>query len=81
MEHDKPLIKIHNLPKLYGMVKEIKDLKIDEYLLARVDDTYVEDRYPSDLGILPDGIPTPEEAHEFLQFAKDIEAKIKHELQ
>jgi HEPN domain-containing protein len=81
LEHDKPLIKIHDLSKLYDMIKEIKDLEIDEDLLARIDDTYIEDRYPGDLGLLPTGEPTNEQAQSFLQFAKEIETKIKQELQ
>jgi HEPN domain-containing protein len=80
LEHDKPLIRIHNLSKLYEMTKKIKDLEIDEDILVRINDTYIEDRYPGDLGMLPDGVPTNEEAQSFLQFAKEIEAKIKREL-
>ncbi|GBR76816.1 hypothetical protein NO2_1306 [Candidatus Termititenax persephonae] len=35
---------------------------------------------PSDVGLLPDGLPTTEEAKEFLEFAQEIEKIIKKEL-
>jgi HEPN domain-containing protein len=80
LEHDKPLLKIHDLPKLYGIIKIIKDLEIDEDLLSVINETYIEDRYPGELGLLPDGMPSGEQAHDFLEFTKNIEEKIKNEL-
>jgi HEPN domain-containing protein len=74
------LLKIHNLPTLYGTIKNIKNLDIDEDLLAIVNKVYLDDRYPGELGLLPDGLPTNEEACEFLEYAKLIEKKIKKEL-
>jgi HEPN domain-containing protein len=80
IENGRPLLKIHNLPKLYGTIKEIKNLDIDEDLLAVVNKVYLDDRYPGELGLLPDGLPTDEEVHEFLDYAKGIEGKIKKAL-
>jgi HEPN domain-containing protein len=80
LEYDKPLLKIHDLPKLYGIIKEIKDLEIDEDLLSVINETYLEDRYPGELGLLPDGIPSNEQVHDFLEFARNIEEKIKNEI-
>jgi HEPN domain-containing protein len=80
LEHGEPLLKIHDLPKLYGIIKGIKDFKIDEDLLSIINETYIEDRYPGELGLLPDGMPSKEQAHDFLKFTKDIEEKIKTEL-
>jgi HEPN domain-containing protein len=34
LEYDKPLLKIHDLPKLYGIMKNLKDFEIDEDLLS-----------------------------------------------
>jgi hypothetical protein len=41
---------------------------------------YIEDRYPGELGLLPDGMPSNEQAYDFLEFAKRIEEKITNEL-
>jgi HEPN domain-containing protein len=80
LEQNRPLLKIHDLPKLYGIIKEIKDFEIDEDLLSIINETYIEERYPGELGLLPDGMPSKEQAHDFLEFTKDIEGKIKTEL-
>ncbi|MDR2704868.1 MAG: HEPN domain-containing protein [Planctomycetaceae bacterium] len=80
LENNKSLLKIHDLPKLYGIIKEIKDFEIDEDLLSSINETYIEDRYPGELGLLPGGMPSIEQAKIFLEFAKEIEKKIKKEL-
>jgi HEPN domain-containing protein len=77
---DKPLLKIHDLPKLYGIIRTITDLKIDEDMLSVVNETYIEDRYPGELGLLPNGMPSIELVKSFLDFTKQIAEKIKKEL-
>ena len=81
LENNKPLTKVHNLLALYGTIKEIVDLILDEDLLSTVNDIYLEARYPGEIGLLDDGsMPTIEQANRFFTFAKEIEAKIKNEL-
>ena len=81
LEFDKPLLKIHNLLTLYGTIKEMVDLEIDEDLLAMINDIYLESRYPGEIGLLDDGsMPTTAQANKFFVFAKDIEKKIKDEI-
>ena len=76
IENDVSLIKTHDLIKLNGMIKEIKDLGIDEKKLIVVNEIYIEARYPGELGLLPDGIPTNRQAKEFLEYAKEIKTII-----
>ena len=81
LENEKPLAKIHNLLTLYGTIKEIMDLGVDEDLLATINDIYLESRYPGEIGLLDDGsIPTVERAKQFFTFAQDVETKIKEAL-
>jgi HEPN domain-containing protein len=81
IENDKPLMKIHNLLALYGIIKEIIDFGFDEDVLATVNDIYLDSRYPGEIGLLDNGsMPTVEQAHKFFVFTKDVEAKIKNEL-
>ena len=81
LENERPLMKIHNLLTLYGIIKEIIDLQLDEDLLSTVNDIYLEARYPGEIGLLDDGsMPTIEQANQFFSFAKEIETKIKKEL-
>jgi HEPN domain-containing protein len=81
LENEKPLTKIHNLLALYGIIKEIIDLELDEDLLSMINDIYLESRYPGEIGLLDDGsMPTVEQANQFFVFAKEVETKIKNEL-
>ena len=81
LENGKPLLKIHNLLALYGIIKEVVDLNIDEDLLSTINDIYLESRYPGEIGLLDDGSkPTVEQANQFFTFAKDIKVKIENEI-
>ena len=80
IENDIPLVKTHDLIKLNDLVKEIKNLSIDEIKLLDVNGVYTESRYPGELGLLPTGMPTSEEVDEFLEFAKEIKSLILKEI-
>ncbi|MDA3852082.1 MAG: hypothetical protein PF447_12565, partial [Spirochaetaceae bacterium] len=41
-------------------------------LLEEINDTYIDTRYPSDLGLLPDGSLSSEHAIDFYKMAKEI---------
>jgi HEPN domain-containing protein len=74
--------KIHDLLKLYDLVKTVKDWNIDEKTLFDINRIYSESRYPSNIGLLADGqLPSPEKAREILDFAKKIEEIFKKELE
>ena len=72
IENNIPIIKTHDLIKLNGMIKEIKDLGIDENKLIPINEVYVEARYPCEIGLIPDGLPTYEQAIEFIEIAKEV---------
>jgi len=80
IEKNIPLIKTHDLIKLNDMIKEIKKLDIDEKKLMIIKQVYSESRYPSELGLLPNGLPTAEQAKEFIKYAKEIKDIINNEL-
>jgi HEPN domain-containing protein len=81
IEHNVTLIKTHDLIKLNGMIKEIHDLKINKDKLILINEVYIESRYPGELGLLPNGMPTEEEAAELLVFANEIKLLILKELE
>ena len=76
IEKNIPLIKTHDLIKLNGMINEIENLNIDEGKLLIINEVYTESRYPGELGLMPDGLPTNEEANGFMEYAKDIKTII-----
>jgi HEPN domain-containing protein len=59
--------RVHSLRKLIELV----DTKIeyDLELIKLLDALYIESRYPTDLGLLPYGKPTLDDAKEFYNFA------------
>ena len=75
-----PIIKTHDLIKLNNMIKEIKDMGIDEKKLIIINEVYAETRYPGDLGLLPDGLPSDKQALEFVEYAREIRDIISREL-
>jgi len=65
--------KTHDLEELYLKIKDMKDWNIDETKLERLNDLYIETRYPSSVGLLADGsVPAQEDARMFLEFARSI---------
>jgi HEPN domain-containing protein len=70
--------KTHDLIELYLKVKNIKDWNIDETILERLNDLYIETRYPSSIGFFPDySLPAVEDAKMYLNFAKNIADIVK----
>lgn len=64
--------KVHNIKKLLTMTQEYIDLKIDIDLVIKIDTLYIESRYPGDMGLLPYGKPTSQDAEEFYNGAKYV---------
>jgi HEPN domain-containing protein len=64
--------KTHDLLRLYNPVDEFISKEVDMKLLQKLNDVYVDTRYPGDLGLMPDGKPTVEEARQFYDFALSI---------
>ena len=68
---------IHSLVTLYEEVRSISGFDFDEDIPDRLDKLYIDARYPSELGLLPYGKPTIEDAREFFSFARDVYSTIK----
>ena len=73
--------KVHDLIKLYGETKKIKEFEFNEDTLDILSRVYIEARYPSELGLLPSGKPTIEETNKFYEFAKYVYTEIKKYLE
>jgi len=69
----KKVPRIHDLEKLYGIIEENGiNLVFDADILDQVNDVYIEIRYPSDLGLVPDGIPKVETIRTFYDLSEMI---------
>ena len=71
-ENSLRLKRIHNLIKLYKIVEPLIDFNICKENLEQIDKIYTASRYPGDLGLMPNGNPSSEEAKEMYEFAKEI---------
>ncbi len=72
--------KIHNLERLFQLVRDHLEIDTDPNLISVLDKLYIDSRYPGDLGLLPEGKPTFEYSIRFHDFAKNIYEKIKSTL-
>jgi len=72
---------IHNLITLLSRLEEEKLKSIDEDALERLNQLYIEARYPGERGLLPEGKPSTEEAQHFQRFAESVYERIRNILQ
>lgn len=80
IENDREPQRIHDLLRLYKLVSEFIDPFEDIITLKIINEAYIDSRYPSDLGLLPDGKPTQKEATQFYEFAQLVFHTIKTRL-
>ncbi len=73
-ETGSPVRKTHSLLLLIGMVSDAypEFSEVDTTLPNLLDQLYTDARYPNELGLLPDGKPTLEEASQFSEYAHRI---------
>jgi len=64
-EFDLGFIKTHSLETLYNKVKEKISTGFNYEQLILLDQLYIDSRYPGQLGLLPNGKPTLNEAMDF----------------
>lgn len=74
-EHQIEIPKIHKLVRLYHIL-ENKVMKIDETILYRLDQLYIDSHYPGDMGLLPNGKPSLDDANQFYNIAKMVFSNI-----
>lgn len=74
-------LKIHNLERLFDLVRPMVKIDVDPILVEMLDKLYIDARYPGDLGLLPDGKPTMERSDKFFAFAKNVHETIKNQLE
>jgi HEPN domain-containing protein len=80
-EFDLGFVKIHQIERLLEIVKEHLEVKIDYELVQMLDSLYIESRYPVDIGLLPNGKPTEEDANKFFESAILIYRSVKKKLE
>jgi len=71
---NQPIPRLHNLIRLQHLVEDALgyNLDIPEEDLMFLNDIYLDSRYPTDLGVLPGGLPNAEDARRAYQYALKI---------
>ena len=75
-EQNLPSIKSHDLLRL----RNIAGVQLSEQeiiLLATINEVYIDARYPADLGLMPNGKPTINEAESFVNFTETLYNRLK----
>ena len=67
--------KTHDILQLYGLVSKIVVLELDMRTLQVLNDLYIDARYPEELGLLPYGRPSLDDAQQFYEFAAEVYRK------
>jgi len=67
--------KKHDLLMLKDLVSHLIKIEYED-IFEDLNTLYIDSRYPSELGLLPQGKPTLEEARVFYQAAKEVFSKI-----
>ena len=80
-ELDLGFVRTHSLTRLYELVRPHYPIIGDMDMLDRLDSVYIEARYPGDMGLLPTGKPTSDEATNLFEFANDIFQRLQTSLQ
>ncbi len=74
-------IRIHNLGRLFEIVRPKVTLEADVVLIEKLDKLYIDARYPGELGLLPDGKPTPADARQFYDVARSVYEQVRQVLE
>jgi HEPN domain-containing protein len=71
-EYELGFIKTHSLETLFTIISNKIAIELNEDILLILDQLYIDARYPGEMGLLPDGKPTIDDAVGFYEFAKFI---------
>jgi len=69
-EFEIDFIKTHSLETLFGKIQGYISLSIEIAIIKKLDQLYIDARYPGDIGLLPEGKPSINDAIEFQQAAE-----------
>ncbi|WP_319560400.1 HEPN domain-containing protein [Marispirochaeta sp.] len=74
---DNPVPKVHTLQVLMNTVMKTYKIGYDHDVLDQINDVYIDTRYPSSTGLIPEGIPKKETITIFLSFVEDLKEKVE----
>jgi len=76
-EKEAKVPRTHDLLLLFKKVEKYNESEMDLLMLTKINEVYIDTRYPSDLGLVPQGKPDIELANKFYLTAITVHAKLK----
>jgi HEPN domain-containing protein len=72
--------KMHSIITLKEQIKEFINIPVNQDIFDQLNELYIDSRYPSEIGLLPNGKPSKKEAKIFFKEANEIFQKISEKL-
>jgi HEPN domain-containing protein len=76
-EREANVLRTHNIITLRGKVEKYIDIGVCQDIFDQINELYIDSRYPTDIGLLPQGKPSMEIAREFFDVSIEICSKIR----
>lgn len=76
-EKEAKVPRTHNIITLNEQIEKHIQLNMEQEIFDQINELYIDTRYPTDLGLLPDGKPSKEAADKFFKMANKIYENIK----
>ena len=73
--------KMHSIITLKEQIKEFINIPVNKDIFDQLNELYIDSRYPSEIGLLPNGKPSRKEARSFFKEASEIFQKISEKLE
>lgn len=82
LEENNSLVpRVHDLITLHSQIVKYINLDIELELLKQINELYIDARYPSELGLLPEGKPPKEVSHRMYRLTQQVFETIKKRLE
>jgi HEPN domain-containing protein len=79
-EYEVKIIRTHSLETLFAQLNLFIQLSVDITIIKKLDQLYIDARYPGNLGLLPNGKPGMRESESFQKTAEEIYTEICNQL-
>lgn len=76
-EHEERVLKTHDLITLSEKANKFVKINFDYDIFDQMNELYIESRYPTEIGLLPNGKPTKKVSNEFYKYARNLYNLIK----
>lgn len=80
-EYELGSVRIHSLERLFEIVRTRVEIEADPRIVEMLDKLYIDARYPGNLGLLPNGMPSLVLAEKFQALARAVYREIKSKLE